>query len=96
MVCVCVSAPVGAGGFPGGAPFGMPGLQELFNDPEVLMAMKVWNQSSVLKHQAVHNAVIMQLKQPCVLIQTSVTSPNPLTSFLPRGGDAAALYSPSS
>ncbi|XP_017337423.1 hsc70-interacting protein [Ictalurus punctatus] len=30
----------GAGGFPGGAPFGMPGLQELFNDPEVLMAMK--------------------------------------------------------
>ncbi|KAI5608678.1 hsc70-interacting protein, partial [Silurus asotus] len=38
-VCVCVSS-VGAGGFPGGSPFGMPGLQELFNDPEVLMAMK--------------------------------------------------------
>ena len=32
---------VGGAGFPGGAPFGMPGLQELFNDPEVLMAMKV-------------------------------------------------------
>ncbi|XP_053483631.1 MORC family CW-type zinc finger protein 3-like [Ictalurus furcatus] len=30
----------GAGGFPGGAPFGMPSLQELFNNPEVLMAMK--------------------------------------------------------
>ncbi|XP_026998299.1 hsc70-interacting protein [Tachysurus fulvidraco] len=30
----------GSGGFPGGMPFGMPGLQELFNDPEVLMAMK--------------------------------------------------------
>ncbi|XP_059408660.1 hsc70-interacting protein-like isoform X2 [Carassius carassius] len=32
------------GGFPGGAggapPFGMPGLNELFNDPEVLMAMQ--------------------------------------------------------
>lgn len=41
------SAPVGAGGFPGGAPFGMPGLQELFNDPEVLMAMKVGNQTLV-------------------------------------------------
>uniref|UniRef100_A0A8C7DBR8 ST13 Hsp70 interacting protein n=1 Tax=Oncorhynchus kisutch TaxID=8019 RepID=A0A8C7DBR8_ONCKI len=35
--------PGGAGGFPGGAggsPFGMPGLGELFNDPEVLNAMK--------------------------------------------------------
>uniref|UniRef100_A0AAY5EU22 STI1 domain-containing protein n=1 Tax=Electrophorus electricus TaxID=8005 RepID=A0AAY5EU22_ELEEL len=30
----------GGAGFPGGTPFGMPGLQELFNDPEVLMAMK--------------------------------------------------------
>uniref|UniRef100_A0A8C7NMD6 ST13 Hsp70 interacting protein n=1 Tax=Oncorhynchus mykiss TaxID=8022 RepID=A0A8C7NMD6_ONCMY len=35
--------PGGAGAFPGGAggsPFGMPGLGELFNDPEVLNAMK--------------------------------------------------------
>ncbi|KAI1884544.1 hypothetical protein AGOR_G00227470 [Albula goreensis] len=33
--------PGGAGGFPGGAPpFGMPGLGDLLNDPEVLMAMK--------------------------------------------------------
>lgn len=33
--------PGGAGGFGGGAsPFGMPGLGELFNDPEVLNAMK--------------------------------------------------------
>ncbi|XP_062335690.1 hsc70-interacting protein [Osmerus eperlanus] len=33
--------PGGAGGFGGGAsPFGMPGLGDLFNDPEVLNAMK--------------------------------------------------------
>ncbi|XP_069052992.1 hsc70-interacting protein [Lepisosteus oculatus] len=30
----------GGAGFPGGVPFGMPGLNEIFNDPEVLMAMK--------------------------------------------------------
>ncbi|XP_018617097.1 hsc70-interacting protein-like [Scleropages formosus] len=33
--------PGGAGAFPGGAPpFGMPGLGDLFNDPEVLTALK--------------------------------------------------------
>uniref|UniRef100_A0A8C1R2B2 ST13 Hsp70 interacting protein n=1 Tax=Cyprinus carpio TaxID=7962 RepID=A0A8C1R2B2_CYPCA len=33
--------PSGGAGFPGGAPpFGMAGLNELFNDPEVLMAMQ--------------------------------------------------------
>uniref|UniRef100_A0AAY4BPT5 STI1 domain-containing protein n=1 Tax=Denticeps clupeoides TaxID=299321 RepID=A0AAY4BPT5_9TELE len=37
-----LTAPSNRGaGFPGGAPpFGMPGLDKLFNDPEVLMAMK--------------------------------------------------------
>lgn len=40
-VDIC-SDPSGGAGFPGGAPpFGMPGLNELFNDPEVLMAMQV-------------------------------------------------------
>ncbi|TSX99890.1 Hsc70-interacting protein [Bagarius yarrelli] len=47
----------GAGGFPGGAPFGMPGLQELFNDPEVLMAMK--NPANISKYQS--NPKIMTL-----------------------------------
>lgn len=40
-VSIC-GDPSGGAGFPGGAPpFGMAGLNELFNDPEVLMAMQV-------------------------------------------------------
>lgn len=31
----------GGAGFPGGSPFGMPGLNDLLKDPEVLMAMQV-------------------------------------------------------
>ncbi|MEQ2173000.1 hypothetical protein GOODEAATRI_027162, partial [Goodea atripinnis] len=66
----------GAAGFPGGAPGGMPGLGELFKDPELLNAMKVlcgglW----LLKVTA--SVFLVQIQDPEVMAAFQDVAQNP-------------------